>query len=246
MKTPEPLCPSPDCLLVFVDDAGNESFRGQPYFGLGGIILHARANEALLKPAWQAVRKIVRGSEDQPLHACELGHARNLDHIETVAGFFRQHHFLRFGISTHSKARVPSTFTMRQPVYEMLKKFAAEAVAAMPCDSVALIFESSDRADPIVELEFGHFAPRRGEVELPTEFCFMPKMANEPALEVADFVANAVGGMARRMIAGRRDFGADFCSIFHGPRQDIVRYMHVDAVIPTGTDNFAVGHGVAV
>jgi hypothetical protein len=28
-------------LLVFVDDTGNESFRGQPYFGLGGILLAA-------------------------------------------------------------------------------------------------------------------------------------------------------------------------------------------------------------
>ena len=232
MTTPEPLCPSLDCLLVFVDDTGNESFRGQPYFGLGGILLAARENEALLKPRWRALRKIVHGSEDQPLHASELGHAGNLEHIKAAANFFRQNHFLRFGISTHSKVQVPAPLTMRQPVYEMLKKYVAQAAAVTRCDSVALIFESSERADAILQSEFGIFVPRQGDVQLPVEFCFMPKAAKEPALEVADFVANAVGGMARRMIEGRRDFGADFCSIFHDPPPNVVRYMHIDGVIP--------------
>jgi Protein of unknown function (DUF3800) len=215
MTTPEPLRTSPDCLLVFVDDTGNESFRGQPYFGLGGIMLAARENEALLKPRWRALRKIVHGSEDQPLHASELGHAGNSEHIEAAANFFRQNHFLRFGISTHSTVQVPARVTMRQPVYEMLKKYVAQAAAVSRCDSVALIFESSERADAILQSEFGLFDPRQADGQLPVELCLMPKAAKEPALEAADFVANSIGGMARRMIAGRRDFPADFCSIFH-------------------------------
>jgi hypothetical protein len=117
-------------------------------------------------------------------------------------------------------------------VYEMLKKYVAQAAAVTRCDSVALIFESSERADAILQSEFGIFVSRQGDVQLPVEFCFMPKAAKEPALEVADFVANAVGGMARRMIEGRRDFGADFCSIFHDPPPNVVRYMHIDGVIP--------------
>jgi hypothetical protein len=35
-----------------------------------------------LKPRWRALRKIVHGSEDQPLHASELGHVGNPEHIE--------------------------------------------------------------------------------------------------------------------------------------------------------------------
>jgi hypothetical protein len=234
MTTLEPLRPSLDCLLAFVDDTGNESFRGQSYFGLGGIMLTARENEALLKPRWRVLRKTVYGSEDQPLHASELGHVGNPEHIAAAANFFRENHFLRFGISTHSKVRVPAPLTMRQPVYEMLKKYLAEAAAVSRCDSVALIFESSERADAILQSEFGYFVPRLEAVQLPVEFCLMPKAAKEPGLEAADFVANAVGGMARRMIEGRRDFRADFCSIFHGLPPNLVRYMHIDGVIPTG------------
>jgi hypothetical protein len=134
---------------------------------------------------------------------------------------------------------------MRQPVYEMLKKYLAEAAAVSRCDSVALIFESSERGDAILKSEFGFFDLRQADVELPVEFCLMPKAAKEPALEAADFVANAVGGMARRMIGGRRDFGADFCSIFHEVPPNVTRYMHIDGVIPTGPEDFAVGHGIA-
>jgi hypothetical protein len=33
---------------------------------------------------------------------------------------------------------------------------------------------------------------------IPIECCFMPKSAGDPALEVADFIVNGVGGQARR------------------------------------------------
>jgi hypothetical protein len=95
----------------------------------------------------------------------------------------------------------------------MLKKYVALAAAVSRCDSVALIFESSERADAILQSEFGLFDPRQADVQLPVEFCLMPKAAKEPALEAADFVANSVGGMAHRIVAQRRDFPADFCSI---------------------------------
>jgi hypothetical protein len=51
--------------------------------------------------------------------------------------------------------------------------------------------------------------------------------------------------MARRIIAGNRKFGADFCSIFHAPPPSVCRYMHIDGVIPAGASDFAVGHGIA-
>jgi hypothetical protein len=76
----------------------------------------------------------------------------------------------------------------------MLKQYVAQAAEASPCDSVALIFESSERADPILQSEFGSFVARQRDAQLPVEYCIMPKVAKEPALEVADFIANAVGG----------------------------------------------------
>lgn len=236
---------SADCLLAFIDDTGNESFRGQTYFGLGGVLVAARENELLLKPRWRALRAFVHGSEDQPLHASELGHSRNEAHIEAAGNFFRENDFCRFGISTHARARVPPPFTIRQPVYEMLKTYVGEAAEASHCDSVALIFESSKRGDRVLQTEFGPFIAKRQGVELPVEYCVMPKSANEPGLEVADFVANAVGGMARRMMDGSRKFGADFCAIFHGAPAQTRRYIHIDATVPNGPLPCVAGYGVS-
>lgn len=241
----QPLATSPDCLLAFVDDTGNETFRGEhPYFGLGGLLLSARENESLLKPRWRSLRRLITGSEDLPLHASELGHGRNAEHIEAVAAFFRENHFLRFGVATTSQIRVPEGLTLRQPVYEMVKKYVGKAAQASRCDSVALVFESSERANRTLQNEFGVLRAFHGETELPVEHCVMPKAAHEPALEVADFIANAVGGMARRMLQGRRDFPADFCAIFHDVPERIAEFIHIDAVIGTAPDDWAAGFGL--
>ena len=56
---------------------------------------------SVIEAALASVAEVGHGSEDQPLHASELGHAGNLEHINAAASFFRQNHFLRFGISTH-------------------------------------------------------------------------------------------------------------------------------------------------
>ncbi|HKU54045.1 MAG TPA: DUF3800 domain-containing protein [Rhizomicrobium sp.] len=230
---PEPLATSPNCLLAFIDDSGNESFRGQPYFGLGGILISGAEHDALLKPRWRELRRFINGDPDLPLHASELGAARNMPHIEAAGAFFGNNHFLRFGAVTTNSANVPPQLTQRQPVYEMLKKWISEAAAASNVDSVALIFESSQRADPILQAEFGNCVAIRNGVELPVEHCLMPKAANDPGLEAADFVANAVGSMARRVIAGRRDFPADFCAVFHAPPGQCCKFIHITDVQPT-------------
>ncbi len=51
---------------------------------------------------------------------------------------------------------------------------------------MALVFESSQRSDPLIMEHFGELRlPATGE-PLPTEHCLMPKRANEPGLEIAD------------------------------------------------------------
>jgi hypothetical protein len=144
------LTPSLDCLLTYIDDTGNETFEGQRYFGLGGILLSARENELYLKPRWRALRKLILESEDAPLHASELGHARNLKHLEAVAAFFSGNYFLRFGVTTHVNANVPEQFTRRQPVYEMLKKYALVG-SPVSCDA---LFDRFAQSSNIVH-EFG-------------------------------------------------------------------------------------------
>lgn len=223
----EQLILSESCLVVYVDDTGNETFKGQPYFGLGAVALLVREHERQLKPRWRELRRTINGNPDAPLHAADLGHAKNMAHIEAAVQFFKDNHVVRFGVATTDKAQVPASLTRRQPVYYTLKKYIEQHAAVVPCDSVAVIFESSERANEVLQREFGDLRVARAGVELPAECYFMPKSAAEPGLEAADFIANAVGSMTRRMMEGRRNFPADFCGIFHSVPEEVIRFMFV-------------------
>ena len=63
-----------------------------------------------------------------------------MKHIEAAANFFGQNHFLRFGVAITATSEVPEWLTLRQPVYEMVKKYIEQAACASNCDSVAVIF----------------------------------------------------------------------------------------------------------
>jgi hypothetical protein len=89
------------------------------------------------------------------------------------------------------------------------------AAAAAPCTSVALIFESSQRGDPLVIQHFGELELQENDKPLPTEHCFMPKSSGEPALEIADFIVNAAGSQARRQLRGISGFAQDYQAVFH-------------------------------
>ncbi len=86
-------------------------------------------------------------------------------------------------------------------------------------------------------LGFDDFCPHQFGRALPWTPCFMPKWANEPAMEVADFVAHAVGGQARNILKhdARRNFRRDFQAVFHAPASALVSYRHIRDVVPPAT-----------
>jgi hypothetical protein len=152
------------------------------------------------------VRAAISGDPDQPLHASDLSGAAS-----QVAAFFQQNHFMRFGAAGSMATTHPDDIPFMRIIVETLKHRVVDVAKYSPFRSMAVIFENNERANALIEAYFGDFRLEENATPLPVDFYFMPKSANEPLLEVAGFVANAIGGHVRRnMVDGRPNFRRDF------------------------------------
>jgi len=90
--------------------------------------------------------------------------------------------------------------------------------------------ESSDRADPVVKRCFGQLTSLNAVRAIHVEHCFMPKSANEPGLEVADFVVSAAGSQIQRRLRGKTGHAPDFNDVFGRLPVEGARYREVARV----------------
>jgi hypothetical protein len=235
----------PDTLLFMLDDTGHEALAGNhTFYGLGGIALRASHNQAQLRPAWRNLRTLVHGDPEIPLHAFEFGQqARERPELYKPLGdFFREHRFVRLAVTATVKTSVPDHLVLMQPVILTLKKYLADIAALSDCGSVAVVFESSERANDALTEHFGNLEVERNGSNIPVEHCLMEKKYHEPALEVADFVANASGSMARWRSEGKQGYPKDFASIFHAVPAIYVRYMDISSVFGEEQNELMLSH----
>jgi len=237
------LKPSNDCLLIFVDDTGHERLAGnQQFYGLGGLCIMSNVYVNVLVPAWRKLREMINGDHDAPLHASEFSTKASAEGMNAMSRFFATHVFHRFATVVTDKTSYPSDLILMQPVFEMVKKQLIQLAAQTPFRSIALIFESSERADPFIQQYFGQLDIEEGGRRIAVDHCLMTKRAKEPGLEVADFIANAAGSMARRFREGESGVTQRFKSVFHCVPKHRVRFMLIDSVTREVSNEVVFGH----
>jgi hypothetical protein len=220
--------------LFFVDETGDESLSdpNQPFFGFGGCGVLGIDLDRLITRPWQEVRRLVGGSHDSPLHAAKLSRPRSLEHVEAISSFFESNLFTRFGVSCDAHLKAPTGITTAQILLLSLQNRLNYLLQRVWVTDVIVIFEHSERLERAITRGFGDFVPHQFDRVLDLTLCFMPKAANEPSLEVADFVANAIGQEARRH--HRNDSGEfqrkNFQAVFHNKRNTIISFAHTRSV----------------
>ncbi|HVC54215.1 MAG TPA: hypothetical protein VND87_19520 [Stellaceae bacterium] len=179
-----------------------------------------------------------------PLHAFEFGRqAREKSELYKPLGeFFRQHLFVRLAVTATVKTSLPDHLVLMEPVILKLKSYIVDIAACSDCSSVAVVFESSERADDALIEYFGNLAVERNGASVPVEHCLMEKKHHEPALEVADFVANAAGSMARWRLEGKQGFPKDFSSIFQSVPAMLTRYTDISSVFGEAQNELVFFH----
>jgi hypothetical protein len=112
----------------------------------------------------------------------------------------------------------------------MLKKQIVSVASFSPFKSLALVFESSDRTDPLIEEMFGALELEEDGTPILVDQCFMPKSVAEPGLEIADFIVNAAASETRRRVRGTTGFAKDFQAVFHQVPKALTRFMMISEV----------------
>jgi hypothetical protein len=224
------------CLAVFADDTGHEALvPGHPVYGLGGCAVLASELDRIIRASWREIRRLVTGSPDTPLHANKFAGFATPENIAAVAEFFRVNPFARFGAIISTDTALDDGLGPVPTIAKVLQARIVDIARWTAFDSLAVIFESSERADRLIEEAFQGFALEEGGTPIPVECYFMRKQHGEPALEVADFVMHAVGRQARQNLKKRGDFVPDFCATFHAVDTKLTSFMEVGSV--TRTEN---------
>jgi hypothetical protein len=219
-------------LAVFADDTGHEALAaGHAVYGLGGCAVLARDLDEIVRAPWRELRRRVTGSPDTPLHAGTFARFATPENIAAAAEFFRVNPFARFGAIISTNTTLAEELGPVPTIAKVLQGRIVDIARWTQFDSLAVIFESSQRADRLIEQAFQDFRLEENGMLIPVECYFMRKQHAEPALEVADFVMHAVGRQARQNLKKRGDFVPDFCAVFHAVDRRITSFMEVASVV---------------
>lgn len=222
----------PDCLCVFLDDTGHELLApGHDYYGLGGCAVIAEDMNRLIDAPWRAVRKIVARDENAPLRAAGFSRLHTKEHLDAVATFFRKRPFMRVAAGATRVSSFPPEYPIMRAVLDSMKQRILDVAKWTQFRSIAVIFEASDRANHLVETHFGNFGIEENGAKIPLELCFMPKSSRQPALEVADFIANGIRQLLLRRMRGDDSVPTDFATIFHGIDRRLVSFMGIESAV---------------
>ncbi len=221
------------CLAVFVDDTGHEALvEGQPVYGLGGCAALGHDLDRLVRAPWREVRRQITGSSNAPLHASQFRPFATPENIEVVVRFFRNNPFARIGAIISTNTVLADEFGTVPTIAMTLQRRIAEVASWTAFESIAVILESSQRANRLIEQALQDFRVeiKEDDKPVPIEFYFMEKKHGEPALEVADFVMHAVGRQARQNLKKRGDFVPDFRAVFHGVDRKLFSFSELSSV----------------
>ena len=198
----------PDCLLVFADETGCEdrADTNHPVYGLGACAVPVRTYvEGVVQP-WRQLKATHLGNPQAPIHAHAVDR-RDGELLAALDNFFRSGAFIRVGVVTSVSATWPSQdFVVPQMGRRMLDetiRLSRETVV----NEVAVILESNPRTNAALVPTIRGY-PIRGEFRgIPfrttVKAYWGPKTLGADGLEVADFIANAVGGWGRDVANGR-------------------------------------------
>lgn len=225
---------TPRTLLVFIDETGNEDYSDpkNPTFGRGGCAVLGLEYRSKLAKRWRKLKREKLGGASKPFHATAFEQSRPaMAQIGAINTFLRRP-FWRFAVMSDVRTVLPDGIDGHKAVSLITARFISRLTANYDIDTVALVFESSERGDTLVRRDFElarmQFVNAK-DAPVEVDGYFMPKASMEPGLEIADLVAHTAGRQRRHQMNGGKGPTKDFEQMYwHSPIPPA--FMSIDTV----------------
>jgi hypothetical protein len=239
---------SDEALVVFIDETGVEDFSDPsfPIFGRGGVAFVGNRYRTVRK-AWRKLKREYLGGANKPFHAADFARSNPTLRQILAINRFVSGRFHRFAVMANRTTSLPDDIDGHRAVSLMVRNFVVNLVAQQKVNSLELVFESSERGDTLVERDFqfpeGALVNSSGRV-IDFNGYFIPKVAMEPGVEIADLIAHTAGRQERKRRAGEEAFAPDFQQVFQRIEDaGLVQYRSIEKIEGEGGGRTATSLG---
>lgn len=226
---------TPDTLVVFIDETGNEDYSDpkNPTFGRGGCAILGNQYKPLLKKPWHKLKLGILGGRTKPFHATDFEQTKPTQRQINRINAFLKRPFWRFAAMSDIRTNLPEGVDGHRAISLVTVNFVRRLAATFPhISTVALVFESSERGDKLVQRDFDlanmNLSNQNGQ-RIEVDGYFMPKASMEAGLEIADLVVHTAGRQRRHELKGKDGSTKDFEAMYwHSPIPPA--FMSIDSV----------------
>lgn len=219
-----------NCLLVFLDETGDEklSDKNYPLFGIGGCCIPISIYESNIINPWNYLKEKEFNGKDTRMHASEL--KPNRKQIEILNKFFSTCAFGRIATTISKQAvnnnNIDNYEIIARCTYDRIREIANSSVV----NQIAIFFEESQRGDKLAQRYFqGYdFIKEKSKIEILRGK--MPKSSLEPGLEVADFIIHTAGGQTNRRLSRKEGFRKDYDMIFRNYDKRLTSFLEITSL----------------
>jgi len=229
----------PTTLLIAIDETGHEELAdpAYPVFGLGGCLTVVADYHSCIQGPWTALKERHFSGAHEPLHATGLNPTP--DQAAAIGEFFKTNTFGRFAAVSTPETSLGTPLSRYESTALSMAHCLTAASAEYTFDRIAVIFEHSERTEPLVRRVFSpqsNYPDAAARWRVPTQFFFASKMLAEPIVEVADFVMHAAGTAVRSNLKSPRPFTRrrDFASVFEGGLARRASFLQLEVLSPPG------------
>ena len=229
------LKPSNLCLLIYLDETGQEELKDQQYpiFGIGGCAVLCQTTHRLLDKPWREMKKVYFGNEDFSFHASSTLASATAQQRSAICHFFKNALISRFAAILRVNTVLSPELIPYQVISSAVFSMIGKICIPYPLDSIALIYESSQRGNPLFQRWFTSLRIEdEHRKQLPIHFCVMDKTVKEPGLEIADCVINTAGRHVKHFLkTGQNQPNDLYSSVFQSVHEPLVQFIDVHAAL---------------